>query len=379
MEKEKSKSTNYYFSVRDLAIIAVLCSLGGVLSTYVKYLSNVVNIFFGMVQGPGQIMAGLHVFWIILCFGLIRKYGTGTLAGFLKGIVEFLSGNPHGELAVVISLIEGVFIDFGMILFRKKHAKYSYGISAGLGTAGEVVVMYSLTFQMPLWFVIATAILAFCSGLIFGGFFATGTLELLHESKVARIPGWKPKTTKYSDKKPILAKRSSKITRLSKLRIRPFYIAIIIFLLFFSIGGTAYLVTVKPFLKGNSIIAFLDDENATCEVEGEVENSFTYYPKDFTDFEISIRAELQGQVTTEPEKEYSGVPLNIIINKSRPKPTASKIKVIGGDGYTQVFYWSDVKKDNELIVIKEKNSLRLIAANYDGWYWVRDIEKLEVT
>ena len=52
---------SYYFSTRDLALIAIVSAAGGVLSTYVGYLGNLMNRAFGVPFGAGQWMAGLHV------------------------------------------------------------------------------------------------------------------------------------------------------------------------------------------------------------------------------------------------------------------------------------------------------------------------------
>ncbi len=41
--------------VRDLVLVALLASIGGVLSTYVGYLGNLVNHFVGVPFGAGQI------------------------------------------------------------------------------------------------------------------------------------------------------------------------------------------------------------------------------------------------------------------------------------------------------------------------------------
>jgi energy-coupling factor transport system substrate-specific component len=370
VETNKKETPVYRFSIRDLVIIAVLCSLGGVMSTYVKYLANVINIFFGLPYGPGQLVAGLHVFWLVLCYGLVRKLGTGTLAGFLKGVIELFTGNPHGWTVILISGIEGIFIDLGMGAFRKKHAVYSYGISAGLAAAAEVFVFYPIFFYgVSIWLVVATSLIAFGSGVVFGGFFGTGTLELLHESKVSKIPGWRPRSTATNGGQPIkIAKKSQK--KVSRLRIKPLYLATIIFIVFFTIAGATYFVTVKPFFNESGI---------TCSISGEVVNPYEYNPKDFTQNQLTIRAELQGQVTFESEKDYTGVPLYTIINYSNPKDSASKIKITASDGYTQIFDLDDVKNDDEIILITENDTLRLIAANYDGEYWVRNVIEIEVT
>lgn len=339
------------------------------MSTYVKYVANIINWAFGVPFGAAQLVAGLHVFWLVLCFGLIRKLGTGTIAGILKGVIELFTGNPHGITVVLISGVEGVFLDLGMASFRKKHAIYSYGISAGFAAAAEVFVFYPLFFpSLPLWFMFATSLIAFGSGFVFGGFFGTGTLELLHESKVARIPDWKPKVVYNHNPQPLSAPKKTERRRIKLLR-NPFYIASFLFILFFAIGGMAYFLTVPSLFQ----------DTTTCTVEGAVENPYTYNPEDFKDESLTIRAQLRGQVTFESEKDYTGVPLHIIVNHSKPNEHISKIEIIASDLYNTTFDWAKVQEDNELILIKENDSLRLIAANYDGAYWVRNVVRIVVT
>ncbi len=50
----------------------------------------------------------------------------------------------------------------------------------------------------------------------------------------------------------------------------------------------------------------------------------TFYLEDFKDYETTITAELKGQVTNVPEKDYTGIPVSIIIEKSNPKTNGNK-------------------------------------------------------
>jgi amino acid permease len=66
MEENMVRRKEYYFSNRDLLVIAILSGIGGVMSTYVGYLGNLVNRLFGVPYGAGQFVSGLHVFWFTL-------------------------------------------------------------------------------------------------------------------------------------------------------------------------------------------------------------------------------------------------------------------------------------------------------------------------
>ena len=57
---------DYYFSNRDLLVIAVLSGIGGVMSTYVGYLGNLLNRLFGCPSVPGSLppaSTSFGLFW----------------------------------------------------------------------------------------------------------------------------------------------------------------------------------------------------------------------------------------------------------------------------------------------------------------------------
>ena len=76
----------YYYSTRDLLMMAALAALGGVASTYINALGDAVQSVVGFA-GTTQWAAGLHVLWLILAVGLTGKQGAGTITGVLKGAV----------------------------------------------------------------------------------------------------------------------------------------------------------------------------------------------------------------------------------------------------------------------------------------------------
>jgi len=136
MEKISKK---YYFSTKDLVTIAILSALGGVLSTYIGYLGNLINRLFGVPFGAGQFMAGLHMFWIVFAIGMLNKKGTGTFVGILKGLVEFLSGGKLGLFAIVLTGIQGLLADISFLPF-KKDSSTGYIIAGGISTAANVFI-----------------------------------------------------------------------------------------------------------------------------------------------------------------------------------------------------------------------------------------------
>jgi len=54
------------------------------------------------------------------------------------------------------------------------------------------------------------------------------------------------------------------------------------------------------------------------------------------------------------------------------------VKVIATDGYEVSFELQDVLNDDKMILIQEEDTLRLVAGNYEGGYWVRMVSKIKV-
>ncbi|MGB4170217.1 MAG: ECF transporter S component, partial [bacterium] len=130
---------DYYFSNRDLLVIAVLSGIGGVMSTYVGYLGNLLNRLFGVPFGAGQFASGLHVFWFILVAGLVRRPGAAASAGILKGAIELLTGSSHGVAIILISLVQGLLVDL-VLLVTRRHNLLTYMLAGGLSAASNVFV-----------------------------------------------------------------------------------------------------------------------------------------------------------------------------------------------------------------------------------------------
>lgn len=144
-------------------------------------------------------------------------------------------------------------------------------------------------------------------------------------------------------------------------------ISTVIILGAFSVGAVYYFtnVYVPPGREG-------------IEVAGNVENEYVFQYSDFEDSEMTIRAELIGSVSYEAPRNYTGIPLNLVINRSRPGDNASELLVRAKDGYTASFDLEEVLGDDEIIITREEGAYRLIAANYDGAYWVRNVYRIEI-
>jgi len=58
---KRTKRVDPFLDVREIVLVALLAAVGGVLSTYVGYIGNLINRVFGVPFGAGQLIAGLHV------------------------------------------------------------------------------------------------------------------------------------------------------------------------------------------------------------------------------------------------------------------------------------------------------------------------------
>jgi ABC-type thiamin/hydroxymethylpyrimidine transport system permease subunit len=336
----------FYFSTRDLVTIAILSALGGVLSTYIGYLGNLINTSVGVPFGAGQIMAGLHIFWMIVAYAIVPRFGTGTLVGLLKGTVELFAGSTHGVPIVAISLIEGLIVDMTFAVFRKRS-------TTAFVTAGALAAMSNVfTFQLlyfsgvPILYILLIALMAAISGAVFAGYFGQGAYQILAESGIVKVKGEVPKFKGLSVQK----------------------VATIAIALAFVGGAVIYFTAVyKPFM-----------DPLTCEVSGNVENPFIYNPSDFTDSEITINAELNGEYTHIPARDYTGVPLHTILENAHPNGESNSVRVIASDGYEAEFNLTEIMVDDRLILIQENGRLRLVAGDYEGQYWVQKVAELRI-
>ncbi len=313
---------NYYFKTNALVKIAIISALGGVSSTYIGYLGNLVNRVVGVPFGAGQILAGLHIFWIILGFGLVKKSGTCALVGVLKGFVELFTGGKLGVFVILLSGIQGIVADAAFLILRRKNV-YTFSMAGGIATAANVLIfqVFFVPYNALTFFVLIAAV-AFVSGVAFAGVFSYNVLNVLEGAE-----------KEYS------MKSMATIAVCGILLVS---------------GGYYYTVVYRTSEK--------------IEVTGNVENPYSFYYEDFLTYETVVVAEMVGQYKYEPETEYRGIPLSVILERAKVK--GETVRIIGKDGYSVDFH---TDKISDLIITKER---RLIAKGYEGSYWVRDVVEI---
>lgn len=345
-------------STRDIVTIAILASLGGALSTFVGYLGNLINLALGVPFGAGQFMAGLHVFWLVLIRVIVHKRGVGTAGGLLKGIIEMFTGSTHGIVIVVVSLIQGFVVDIaasaaGSTENPANSSRVTWWIGAGFASAVNVIVLQLFYFTgAPFLYIFIISILALCSGIIFAGYFAWETLEFLNDAgTISGFPSIKPAMVNSTPGS--IAYRN---------------LPAIAFVLFLTVGSLYYTTNVAN--------VFADPYS--CEVRGLVDNPFAFTLDDFLGSEVTIEAELIGAYTHIPPANYTGLLLSTILQQANVQTGAVGLQVIARDGYSITLDIADVMIDSELLLTMTTDGLWLIAGNYDGSMWVRQVTTLQV-
>ncbi len=331
----------YYFTTRDLLTIAILASLGGVLSTYVGYIANVINHLVGVPYGAGQVIAGLHILWMVLILAITGKKGSGALGGLLKGFVEFISGSRLGIYVVFFSLIEGIFTEIGFWPL-KKYRTLSYIAAGGLGSFAYVVGQQLVNQVYDNVFLFgAVSALAIVSGAVFAGYFSRGIMDNLEDAGVVR-----------REKKPGFA-----VTKAIAL----------LLVLAIAFSAIYYFALVR--LKGDPL---------QLTVTGDVARATDYYLPAFSSQFVTINAKLDGQVTHLPGQNYTGLPVSYVLKDARVGGNASKADFVGSDGYYQTFNLSDIEGSDDLIIVQEDESLRLVARGYPGQMWVSQLKQIKI-
>ncbi|MHA1906786.1 MAG: ECF transporter S component [Candidatus Thorarchaeota archaeon] len=344
---------------RGIVTIAILASLGGAMSTFIGYLGNLLNLSLGVPFGAGQFLAGFHVFWLVLIRIIVPNRGVGTAGGLLKGTIELFTGSTHGIVIVVVSFVQGVLIDViaelgGRLGTPPRESRILWWIGAGFASAINVLVFQFVYFAGVDWLYISViTTLAFFSGIIFAGYFAWETLEFLKDTGVL--------ANSFASGRPNIAQRTSR-------SIMARNIPAILLILFISVGSIFYVTA------GSNLLA----DPASCEIEGLVDNPYTYRESNFVASQVTIEAELTGAYTHLPPSNYTGVLISTIIEQASPHSEATSLLVLAKDGYSVSFELSVVMTDSRLLLAENSGGLWLIAANYDGSYWVQMVTTLQV-
>jgi len=334
-------------AIRDLVLVALLAAVGGVLSTYIGYLGNLINRLFGVPFGAGQLIAGLHIVWPLLARRIIGRFGSGTLTGLVKGLVEFLAGGTHGVVIVLVSFVEGLLVDLGLSASDRPGLAWTMAVGA-VASASNVFVFQAIYLSgVPFTFILVMTGLSLVSGAFLGGYLAWDLGRILDTSGLLR--------------------RSPDVPSRPRIRWRRHVLSAVAVLGLLG-GAVAYYVTVyDPFTGPDSV-----------RIGGAVESPYTFSLASWEREMTTITAELRGSVSYVPPTEYTGAPLSDVIELAVPSAEASSVRVIADDGYEARFSLSDVMSDRGILLTMGEERVRLIAADHDGSKWVKRVTRVEL-
>jgi energy-coupling factor transport system permease protein len=342
LNKEQSSTKTFYFSTRDLLIMAVLAALGGVTSTYVNTIGDATQAALGF-PGATQWAAGLHTIWIVLAMGILRKTGSGTVIGILKGAVELMSGNSHGIIILLINLVAGLLVDFGFFIFRDKRSIAPY-LVAGALSAGSNVIVFQLFATLPANIVAMSAILiltvvAAISGVIFSGFAPFYLVNALVKANVVK-PSEKP----YQSRK--------------------FGWVILSAVLVLAVLLTQYLRTT---LRGTP----------TITISGAVANSYEFPYPDFSPEQVTREMDYRGLPT-----KYTGYLLSDVLHHAQPASTADTLLIEAADGYAFLISFDELISNPNILIVGQgrgQNTTFDIVGPESSKAWVRNVVELTIS
>ena len=357
-------------TTRDIATIAVLAALGGVMSSYVGFLGTSLNRLMGIPMGAGQPLAGLHVFWIVLAVVLTDRVGVGTSTGLLKGLVEMLAGSSKGVLVVLLSLVAGLLVD-AVWAASPRRGVVTTAVSGGLSAASNIVVflLFTSTYEGLIWLFLVLLVVAFSSGVVFGGLLVANVARTLEHAGLLVRAG--------------APRGAAARPRGGAMRWAPTTVTVAAAVLFF--GGA---VLYYPMLFGN----LEQVERGEIEVGGLVDRPYSFDLDDFPGQLVTVEAELQGDITHEPMRNHTGVPLRAVLERAVVRLAATTVHVVGADGYGAQLDFDlrgvmDAANASAFILVKEHGTLpgggegdycRLVCKDLEGGWWVSWVVRIEV-
>jgi len=183
MGLEKSKK----LSTLDLIYSAILGVMGGFISSLIPF-SLLIKVWYPLTGGS-QLLSGHHVIWASIAYGLTRKKKNIMVAMSIKGLLEFLLGDPWGLIIIFVNLMEGICLTIGFFLMEKigeGETKLGWGIAGGFGNFFQAPFFWILNqrfhLHWTLW--LLAFIFAFVSGILITGILGKMIKEYLIKTGV---------------------------------------------------------------------------------------------------------------------------------------------------------------------------------------------------
>jgi ABC-type thiamin/hydroxymethylpyrimidine transport system permease subunit len=178
IEEEKYRETGMgletskKLSTLDLIYSAILGVMGGIISSLIPF-SLLIKVWYPFTGGT-QLVSGHHVMWATITYGLTRKKQNIMITMSVKGLLEFLLGDPWGLIIVFVNLMEGFCLAIGFFLIEKfgeGETKLGWGIAGGFGNFFQAPFFWIINQRWHLHFTlwILAFMFAFISGILITG------------------------------------------------------------------------------------------------------------------------------------------------------------------------------------------------------------------
>ncbi|MGD1991946.1 MAG: ECF transporter S component [Anaerolineae bacterium] len=329
----------YYFTTRDLMMMAALAALGGVSSVLVNTIGDALQAALGFA-GSFQFAAGLHVLWLVLAACLVRKPGAATVAGLLKGAVELLSGNTHGVIILPIDLVAGLLIDLVLLSWRDPEQPLALMLAGGFSATSNVIV-FQFFASLPEDLLALSGILvlsgiAFVSGALLGGLLPLALLVALRKSGVVR-----------DQPAPQPARRYATVAL-----------------------GLVALLAVGAFFYLRSALAGPPE----VQITGLVESPYAFRAGDLPT--VTIQGTLNDVTRT-----YTGARLWDIIQEANPSPGAASALIKASDGYDFFLSFRELRENPDIVLAQHgegENVTYEVAGPASSKAWVRNVVEIEL-
>ncbi len=336
---DQTSGRRYYFTTRDLLLMAALAALGGVSGTAINAIGDALQATLG-ISGSLQWAAGLHVLWLVLAVGLTGKGGAGTITGLLKGAVEFLSGNTHGVLILLIDLVAGLLVDVAVFPFRYKDRLLPLTLAGGLATASNVFVfqLFAAAPEDVVRFIWLIAGIALVSGVVLAGGLGYALLQALRRAGVVRDQPVAP-----------LGHRAY-----------PLFLGTMALL---AVGAGFYL---SAALKGPP----------TVRIVGNVAAPYEYMATDVRFSPQTYQLQINNMT-----RQFTGVPLREIIAVAQPDDTVGAALVSATDGYSFFITRDEIEQSDTLILAHRGAGDDLsyeVAGAENSKAWVRNVQEIRL-
>jgi len=341
LETDLDKREKNYFNTHDLMLMAALAAVGGITSTYINMIGDFFQSFLGFA-GTTQWAAGLHIIWLMLAALMIRKPGAATTTGAIKGAVEFLTGNTHGLIVLIVNITAGLIIDLVLIGNEQKKFNLSFYLAAGFSSASNIII-FQFFAAIPsdvLTFIVIflSSVVSFVSGVVFGGLVVKTLLSAIEKAGI------------YHPEKSVGA---------NKKKSTFYLISVISLLIIFA--------TIIIFSLTNSNFQYV-------KISGEVNTPYEFSASG-TEIELREISEDYNGVA----RDYIGYAIIDIVNKANPRIEDGLILIKASDGYSYFIPYAEAFRNDHLILSvqnEEINTSYNIVGAESTKAWVRGVSEL---